>query len=200
MLYCCFQVEMDLGDRTTVSLGGHPFLLQGKRVINGTDGSVGVPSEDHPPRVRHRDRGERSLVSRDFPQDLWTQPARPLDVLLMKDESSLWWKVCRLRCSSSPDSLGFPSGSCLIPQPEWSSSLKRRQHLCSCRTSARTQTHVCPFACSTHTRRRPARMTPAGRRRGSTQHRAPANRGVHHQTSGGTTLRPSVPSHCGPSG
>lgn len=77
---------MDLGNWAAVSLGGYPFLLEGKRVFNGTDGSVGVPGEDHPPRVRHRDRGECSLVSRDFPQDLWTQPARPSDVLLRQDE------------------------------------------------------------------------------------------------------------------
>lgn len=72
---------MNLGKRATVSLVRYPFLLDGERVFNGTDGSVGIPGEDHPPRVRHCYRGVCSLISTDFSQDLWRQPPTPLEIL-----------------------------------------------------------------------------------------------------------------------
>lgn len=70
---------MNLGHRATVSLVSDPFFLDGKRVFDGSDGSIGVPSEDDPPRARGCYRGVRPLISRHFSQDLWKKPPRTLE-------------------------------------------------------------------------------------------------------------------------
>lgn len=65
---------MDLGNRATVSLVSDPFFLEGKRVFDGSDASIGIPSEDEPPRVRRCYGGVCPLISGHFSQDLWEQP------------------------------------------------------------------------------------------------------------------------------
>lgn len=80
---------MDLGNRATVSLLSAPFFLDGKRVFDGSDGPIGIPSEDDPPRVRHRYRGVCPLIGRHFSQDLWKQPPRTLEnIVLHKNHKS----------------------------------------------------------------------------------------------------------------
>ena len=46
--------------------------------------------------------------------------------------------------------------SCLIQPQMLSCHLVKRQHWCSCRTSARSRLRVCSWTCSTRTRRRPS--------------------------------------------
>lgn len=74
---------MDLGDRATVSLLSGPFFLDGKRVFDGSDGPIGIPSKDDPARVGHCYRGVCPLISRHFSQDLWKQPPRTLENIIL---------------------------------------------------------------------------------------------------------------------
>lgn len=83
MLYHSFQCWMDLGDSATVGLLSGPFFLDGERVFDGSDGSIGIPREDDPPRVRHCYRDICPLISRHFSQDLWKQPPRTLDNIVL---------------------------------------------------------------------------------------------------------------------
>lgn len=76
---------MNLGHRATVSLVSDPFFLDGKRVFDGGDGSIGVPSEDDPPRARGCYRGVRPLISRHFSQDLWKKAPRTLENIVLQE-------------------------------------------------------------------------------------------------------------------
>lgn len=92
---------MNLGHRATVSLVSDPFFLHGKRVFDGSDASVGIPSEDNPPRVRDCYRGVRPLISRHFPQDLWKPPQRTRAQAQLAGPEEI-------PVSASPDNPGSP--------------------------------------------------------------------------------------------
>lgn len=90
---------MNLGHWATVSLVGDPLSLEGKRVFDGSDASIGVPSEDESPGVRHGDRGVRPLISRHFPQHLWKPALRTLENMILHQPDESWRLREQLVCS-----------------------------------------------------------------------------------------------------
>lgn len=85
-----FQCWVNLGNWATVSLVTDPVSLEGERVFDGSDASVGVPSKDEPPSVRHGHRGVCPPISRHFPQHLWKEAPRTLENILLHKHDESW--------------------------------------------------------------------------------------------------------------